>query len=404
MSSRKKEISKKAIRNLIDPIINEIIQIRRKIHSNPEIMLKEYETAALIRGYLGKLNVKTVKPYIETDTVGIIQGEDADAGKTILLRADIDALNIEEKTSLEWKSCSKDCAHSCGHDGHVAILLGVVNVLSQLTKYFVGNVKFVFQPAEEGGGGGKMLVGKGILDDRPYVDEVYALHGWPGIKKGLFESCRGTMMAAVDEFEIVIKGKGGHAAMPNLAVDPIVTAAYIITALQTIVSRNADPLEPAVVTITSLTGGSYNNVIPDSVKMNGTLRYFRKEKQDFFKNRIEEIVKGICSANNACYTFDFEPHYIPLVNNSEKVNFIGKVIKNMFGDEYWSDSAVPTAGAEDFAFYLDKRPGVFYRVGLGYDHPSLHNSYFDFDDDIIYNSILSMCGIALNSLDCEIVD
>ena len=398
----KKEISKKIIYDLARAILDEIIQIRRKIHSNPEVGFKEYETAAFIRYYLGKLNVNISKPYIETDTVGYIKGEEE--GKTVLLRADIDALSIEEKTSLEWQSRNKGCAHACGHDGHIAILLGAVTVLSQLTKYLQGNIKFVFQPAEEGKGGGKVLVEKGILDDYPRVDEVYALHGWPGVKKGCFETSSGTMMAADDDFVIEIKGKGGHGAMPHLAVDPIVTAAYIITALQTIVSRNTDPLESAVVSVTIVQAGNFANIIPDSAMMKGTLRYFKKENQEFFRNRIEEIVKGICAANNADYTFSFEPLYIPLVNNPDSVNFLGKVIKNIFGDDFWSDSAVPTTGAEDFAFYLDKRPGVFYRLGLGYDYPSLHNNFFDFDDNILENGIVSMCSIALSALGCDIIN
>ena len=397
----KKEISKKKIYDLTGTVINEIIQIRRKLHSKPEIAFKEYETAALIRSYLEKLNVNVSKPYLETDTVGFIKGEEE--GRTILLRADIDALKLEEKTSLEWQSRNQGYAHSCGHDGHAAILLGAINVLSRLTKYFKGNIKFVFQPAEEGEGGGKVLIDKGLLDNHPRVDEVYGLHGWPGVKKGCFETCSGVMMAAVNDFIIEIKGKGGHAAMPHLAVDPVVTAAYIITALQTISSRNTDPVEAVVVSITSLNGGTFTNVIPDSVVMNGTLRYFKKERQEFFRNRIEGIVKGICDANNAKYTFEFDPRYIPLVNNGDSVNFLGKVIKSLFGDDFWSDSAVPTMGAEDFSFYLDKSPGAFYRVGLGIDHPSLHNSFFDFDDTVLENGIISMCGIALSALECDII-
>ena len=397
----RREISKKIICDLTSSIIDEIIQIRRKIHANPEVMFEEHETAALIRNYLGKLNLKILKPYLGTDTVGFIKGEGE--GKTILLRADIDALNIDEKTSLEWQSRNKGRAHSCGHDGHTAILLGALTVLSQLVKYFQGNIKFVFQPAEENGGGGKMLVEKGVLEDAPQVDEVYALHGWPGVKKGCFESCCGAMMAAVDDFIIEIKGRGGHGAMPNLAIDPIVTASYIVTALQTIVSRNTDPVEAAVVSVTSIHGGDFFNVIPDSVTMKGTLRYFKKEQQEFFRNRIKEIVDGICRANNAEYSYELMPVYMPLVNNPGSVEFLGRVIKNLFGDAAWSNSAAPTGGGEDFAFFLDKKPGVYYRIGLGYDHASLHNSLFDFDDTILENGIISMCGIALGALRCEII-
>ncbi|MDX9801705.1 MAG: amidohydrolase [Spirochaetia bacterium] len=398
------KITKDDLFTLAGGIADEIIGIRHTIHANPEVMFKEYETAALIRGYLDRPGIKILKPYLETDTTAVIKGNRAGPGRTVLLRADIDALRLEEKTELPWKSTKEGAAHSCGHDGHTAILLGAAKILSTLTDYFSGNIKLVFQPAEESGGGGKILVEKGVLDDEPYVDEVYALHGWPGVEEGFFESVSGAMMAAVDNFEIEVSARGGHAAMPHHATDAVLTAAQIVTALQGIVSRNVDPNDAAVVSVCTIHGGELNNVLPDSVKMKGTVRYFKKKMQSFFKDRIGQIVNGVCSANMATGNLKYTPGYIPLVNSSDKVRFAGEVIKNFFGEDKWSDSAIPTGGGEDFSFYLDKRPGAFYRLGLGKNHPSLHNSRFDFNDNVIVNGIVSMCAIALCSLEDSLFD
>lgn len=377
-------------------IKNRITEIRHTLHSMPEIMFREYKTSSFIRECLSGLDISVFPPYMETDVTGVIRGQRP--GKTVLLRADIDALNLDEKTGLPWQSGNRGLAHSCGHDGHTAMLLGAVAILSRLRNDFSGNVKFVFQPAEEEGGGGRVLVEKGILDDEPAVDEVYALHGWPGVKEGYFESSPGALMAAVDNFEIEVKGKGGHAAMPHLSVDPVVTAAHIITALQSVVSRNIEPAESAVVSVCAINGGDLNNVIPDSVVMKGTVRYFRKELQGFFRNRIEQIVKGICDSCLAGYDFRFRPSYIPVINNAEKVKLAGKAISGLFGNECWSENAPATTGGEDFAYYLEKRPGAFYRLGLGPDHAALHNSGFDFNDNVLERGMLSLCAVALASL------
>lgn len=405
MSSRSSnKISRKDLFTLAGGIADEIIGIRHTLHANPEIMFKENETASLIRGYLDRHGIRVLKPYLETDTTAVIKGSLPGHGRTVLLRADIDALKLDEKTDIPWKSVKEGFSHSCGHDGHTAILLGAARILSELAGTFSGNVKLVFQPAEEEGGGGKVLVEKGVLDDDPYVDEVYALHGWPGIAEGLFESLPGAMMAAVDNFEIEVSARGGHAAMPHLATDAVLTAAQIVTALQGIVSRNTDPKDAAVLSVCTIHGGELNNVLPDSVKMKGTVRYFRKDMQSFFKERITQVVNGVCSANMTKGSLKYLPGYIPLVNSPEKVRFAGDVIKSVFGEDKWSDSAIPTAGAEDFSFYLDKRPGAFYRLGLGTSYPSLHNSCFDFNDAVITGGIVSMCAIALSSLGVKLSD
>ena len=288
-------------------------------------------------------------------------------------------------------------AHSCGHDGHTAVLLGAAKILSSLKDRLNCNVKLVFQPAEEEGGGGKVLIDRGLLSDEPEVDEVYALHGWPGVEEGHIESCFGPVMAAVDNFDIEIKGKGGHAAMPNLSVDPVLMASQAVLAFQNIPSRYLDPVDRTVLSICSVHGGSQYNVIPDSVKIRGTTRYFRKALKDDIKGMMEKILKGITEAAGGDFSFDYHPGYIPLINDSICVKFLGGAAEKYLGKEYWSSDAVITFGAEDFSFYTDRKPGAFFRIGLGKDYSSLHNSRFDFNDKVIKNGIIMMCALALES-------
>lgn len=381
----------------------EVKDIRRKLHTCPEVAFKEFKTAEIIRSYLKKLPVEILNPYIETDTVGIIRGKASGDSKTVLLRADIDALSLEDKSGKPWSSLEKGKSHSCGHDGHTAILLGSVKLLTQLTDKFSGNVKFLFQPGEEGGAGGKHLVEKGILEDEPSVDEVYGLHGWSGIPEGVFETSSGVLMAAVADFELEVRGKGGHAAMPHLLTDPILCSAQIISSLQTIVSRNTNPLDSAVISVSSIKGGDANNVIPDCVKMTGTVRFLKKEQEDFLREKIDFVIKGCCAATGCKYEFNYMPSYIPLVNNREKVLSLGTAIKAVLGQESWFDNGAISMGGEDFSFFLDKKPGVFFWLGLGQKQPALHNSAFDFNDNVLERGILGICIAALSSLGCEFI-
>ena len=388
-------ITPEILEKKVDNIISEIKEIRHTLHKMPEIMFKEYETADFIRNYLGKLDVEIQKPYIETDTIAIIRG--SKPGKTILLRADIDALPINEDSGVSYCSKNNGLAHSCGHDGHVSILLGAAKILSENKDQLKGNIKLVFQPAEEEGGGGKILAAEGLLRDEPAVDEVYALHGWPGVEEGYIESCTGPVMAGVDNFDIEIKGKGGHAAMPNLSVDPVVMAAQVITSFQNIVSRYINPVDRIVLSICSVSGGTQYNVIPDSVSLKGTVRYFRKEQKDEIIEIMKKILKGITETAGGYYCFDYHPGYIPLVNDSDCVRHLGNTAEKYLGQEKWSSDAVITFGAEDFSFYTDKKPGAFYRLGLGKDSPSLHNCRFDFNDNALKNGIIMMCALALEN-------
>ena len=388
-------ITPEILEEIVEEIIGEITDIRHQLHKMPEIMFKEYKTSGFIRDYLKKLDIEILDNYLDTDTVAVIRG--GNPGKTILLRADIDALPVDEDTGVSYCSESQGMAHSCGHDGHIAVLLGTAKILASLKEQLNCNVKLVFQPAEEEGGGGRILTEKGLLSDDPSVDEVYALHGWPEVEEGHIESCAGPLMAAVDNFDIEITGRGGHAAMPHLSVDPVVMASQAVLAFQNIPSRYLDPVDRTVLSICSVHGGGQYNIIPDTVKIKGTVRYFRKELKNEIKGMMEKILKGITDSAGGDFRLEYHPGYIPLINNSRCVDFLGGTVEKYLGKEYWHSDALITFGAEDFSFYTDKKPGAFFRLGLGKNYPSLHNCRFDFNDRVIKNGIMMMCALALES-------
>jgi amidohydrolase len=405
----KPSLDPKDLRTRVRKILPEITAIRRDLHRIPETKLEERETSKKIRELIGDTRIELLKPYIGTDVVGLLWGTKTDArrqpadritraGINVTLRADIDALPIEENSGKSWKSEYSGRAHSCGHDGHMAILIGTLKVLDGLTELFEGSVRFVFQPAEEEAGGGKMMVDKGLLDTDPKPSAVYALHGWPGIATGTIAAIPGPAMAAQDRFRITVKGKGGHGAVPHRAIDPIVTSAQIVSALQTIVSRSIEPVAAGVVSVCTIHGGTTSNVIPDQVIMEGTTRYFDKKIQSLIRSRMKEVIHGICAAAGATYSFDYNDGYIPLVNNPDKVGFLKGVVEAYLGEKTWVPDLPQVMGAEDFAFYLDKVPGVFLRLGLGEDSPSLHNAEFDFNDRAIEAGIIVMSALALETL------
>ena len=407
---RKPSFDPNDLKKRIQKILPEITEIRHALHRIPETKLEERETSKRIRELIGDTRIELLKPYIGTDVVGLLWGpktkalqdtaggENRSGGTNVSLRADIDALPIEEKSGKSWKSEHHGRAHSCGHDGHMAILIGTLKVLDGLTDLFEGSVRFVFQPAEEEAGGGKMMVDKGLLDTDPKPSAVYALHGWPGIATGTIAAIPGPAMAAQDRFRISVKGKGGHAAVPHRAIDPIVTSAQIINGLQTIVSRSIDPIVSGVVSVCTIHGGTTGNVIPDEVGMEGTTRYFDKKIQSLIRSRMKEVIHGGCAAAGATYSFDYNEGYIPLVNNPEKVSFLKEVVQAYLGEKAWMSDLPQVMGAEDFAFYLDKVPGVFLRLGLGEDSPSLHSAQFDFNDRAIEAGITVMSALALETL------
>ena len=388
-------VTKEELKKKVEEVLPNSIELRHVLHRKAAVKFQEYEAFNLIRERLEGFPLTVLPPYLETDTVALLYGQGK--GKNVTLRADIDALPLKDTSGTPWAS-ETEASHSCGHDGHTAILMGALEVLSSFQDRIKGSVRFVFQPAEEEGGGGKMMVEKGMLRDEPKADAVFALHGWPGIPVGTLFSRPGAMMAAADRFTIRVKGRGGHGARPEKAVDPVVTSAELITALQTIVSRNIEPTQAGVVSVCMVHGGQANNVIPDEVVMEGTTRYFAPAVGSIIKTRMEETVRHICASKGAEGTIEYRRGYIPLVNDPNMVAFAEGVVKKYLHREAWLEREEQTTGAEDFSFYLRDVPGAFLRLGLGEDSADLHNSRFDFNDEAIRAGITALCGIVLEML------
>jgi amidohydrolase len=396
----KPSVDPQDLKRSIRKILPEITAIRRGLHRIPETKLEERETSRRIRELIADTKIELLDPYIGTDVVGLLWGTNAFRGKNInvTLRSDIDALPIRETSGKSWASEHDGRAHSCGHDGHMAVLIGTLKVLDELSDRFAGSVRFVFQPAEEEAGGGKMMVDKGLLDTDPKPSAVFALHGWPGIPAGTIAAAPGAAMAAQDRFRITVRGRGGHGAVPHKTIDPIVTSAQIVGGLQTIVSRSLEPVAAGVISVCTIHGGTTSNVIPDEVVMEGTTRYFDTKIQTLIRSRMEEVVRGICAAAGAEHSLEYSEGYIPLVNDPEKVDFLKQIVGSYLGEQAWIPDLPRVMGAEDFAFYLAKVPGVFLRLGLGEDWPGLHSAAFDFNDQAIEAGITVMSALALETL------
>jgi amidohydrolase len=396
----KPSVDPQDLKRRIRKILPGITAIRRGLHRIPETKLEERETSRRIRELIADTKIELLDPYIGTDVVGLLWGTKAFRGKNVnvTLRSDIDALPIRETSGKSWASEHDGRAHSCGHDGHMAVLIGTLKVLDELSDRFAGSVRFVFQPAEEEAGGGKMMVDKGLLDTDPKPSAVFALHGWPGIPAGTIAAAPGAAMAAQDRFRITVRGRGGHGAVPHKTIDPIVTSAQIVGGLQTIVSRSLEPVAAGVISVCTIHGGTTSNVIPDEVVMEGTTRYFDKKIQTLIRSRMEEVVRGICAAAGAEHSLEYSEGYIPLVNDPEKVVFLKQIVGSYLGEQAWIPDLPRVMGAEDFAFYLAKVPGVFLRLGLGEDWPGLHSAAFDFNDQAIEAGITVMSALALETL------
>ncbi len=353
------------IQELAKTYFDEMVATRRYLHQHPEVSYKEFETTKFIKSELDKLGIDYESP-LETGCVGILKGQ-IESERVIALRADIDALAMDELGDFkkDYWSKNKGAAHCCGHDAHTANLLGVAKILSQLKDQIEGTVLLIFQPGEEKlPGGGKLLCQTGFLQDRK-VTAIYGLHTSPTHKPGTIATKVGALMGSPDEIEIEIIGKGGHAARAHEAIDPIVMAAQFINAAQTVVSRSIDPTEPAVVTIGRIEGGSAHNIIPESVKLWGTVRTLSKETAELIEQRLETLLKGITDGFGGSYKFLFNKGY-PAVTNTECEAL--KVLENtrkLFGDEAAIELERPIMAGEDFAFYQQHFPGAFFFVGSG---------------------------------------
>ena len=370
-----------------------IVALRRDIHREPELGFGTKKTAEKVLSALEGLPLDVQTGVAENGIVATLRGEGD--GPTVGLRADMDALPIHEETGLPFASEIEGKMHACGHDGHTSMLVGAAHALSGMRERFNGTVKFFFQPAEEGGGGGKVMVEAGVADD---VAAVFALHLWPGFPLGTAATKAGPIMAAADAFEMTIRGSGGHGAFPHLTADAITMAAQIVTALQTVVSREVDPVEPAVVTVGEIGAGSAFNIIPEKARLGGTVRTLNEDLRRMMPERIERIARSVAQGMRGDAELDYEFSYPVTMNEEGAARTALGVIRGLFGEEHTLELANPSMGAEDFAFFLEKIPGAFIWLGVGEEVSFLHTPTFAFDEEILPQGSALLTALALESL------
>jgi amidohydrolase len=371
------------------PILNRVAEFhadmtawRRHIHAHPETAFEERATSDFVAKTLASFGIELHRGLAGTGVVGTIRG-DKGPGPAIGLRADMDALHVEEKNGFAHRSQNPGRMHACGHDGHTAMLLGAARYLAE-TRNFAGSVHLIFQPAEENEGGARVMIEQGLFDRFP-VEAVFGMHNWPGQAIGTIAVRPGPMMAAFDIFELVITGRGAHAAMPHKGVDPVVAAAQLVAALQTIASRNTDPVDAVVVSVTQIHGGDTWNVIPDEVTLRGTARAFRPKVHDAVEPAIRRIAEGVCQAIGARMSLRYERRYPPTVNSAAESERAAQAAAAVVGAAAVLREPTPSMGSEDFAFMLQKKPGAYVWIGNG-PAPGgggLHNPHYDFNDEIL---------------------
>ncbi len=377
---------------LIEPIIQfhaELKQIRRAIHANPELSYEEVQTAELVAQKLTEWGIPVIRGLGGTGVVGVIRN--GSSARAVGLRADMDALPLQEHNTFAHKSRNEGKMHACGHDGHTTMLLGAAHHLAK-HRNFDGTVYVIFQPAEEGAGGAKAMMDDGLFAQCP-MEAVFGMHNWPGVSTGRIGVVSGPMMASSNEFELVIKGKGSHAAQPHMSIDPIMVAVQIAQSWQTIVSRNTSPIDAAVLSITQIHAGSATNIVPDSANMIGTVRTFTLPVLDMIERRMREIAEHTAAAFNASVEFQFKRNYPPLINHAIETEFAIGVMKEVVGDDGVLTNVEPTMGSEDFAFMLLEKPGCYVfigngdgahrELGHGLGPCNLHNPSYDFNDDLL---------------------
>ncbi|EUB97968.1 amidohydrolase [Rhizobium sp. CF080] len=369
------------------PVINRVAEMqdqvaewRRHIHENPELLYDVHETSKFVAEKLRAFGCDIVETGIgRTGVVAIIKGSQGD-GPVIGFRADMDALPILETSGKPWASKTPGKAHSCGHDGHTAMLLGAAQYLAE-TRNFKGSVAVIFQPAEEGGAGALAMINDGMME-KFGIKEVYGMHNEPRLPVGNFAIRKGGIMAAADTFEITVHGRGSHAAQPHNSIDPILISSHIVLALQSIVSRETDPLKSLVVTVASIHGGEASNVIPAFVKMTGTVRTLLPETRDFAEKRLSEVAQSTAIAHGATADVMYRRGYPVTFNHDNETDFAAEIAGKVAGPKAVLTGMAPHMGAEDFSYMLEKRPGAFIFIGNG-DTASLHNAAYDFNDEAI---------------------
>jgi len=374
-----------ALEPIIDRYLPKIINLRHDLHENPEIGYEEVETSSKVKKCLeqtGRFEIET--RIAKTGIVATLGSRKS--GKGIALRADMDCLPILEDSGKEWASKRSGYMHACGHDGHTSCLVGTALVLSELEDSLQGPVKFIFQPAEEGGAGGKKMVEAGVLEN-PRVEMVFGLHGWPSVELGQITTCKGPMMANADEFEITIHGRGGHAAVPQNCIDPIVVASQVITTLQSITSRNIAAEDSVVVTVAKIEGGTAFNIIPDTVNLLGTIRTLTDKTQEKVFDRVHSIATGVAESMGARAEVRLTRGYPVLSNDPTAVDYLESVFDKMEPPVTQISSVFPQLVGEDFAYFAKNKPSCFFGLGLkpkkAESYPHLHRSNFDFNDEAL---------------------
>lgn len=360
--------------------LEELRAWRRDIHAHPELAFEERRTARIVADKLRSFGVETVEGIATTGVVGTLRNGD---GPAIGLRADLDALPMDEQNGFVYRSTHAGCFHGCGHDGHTVMLLAAARYLAQ-TKNFNGTVHFIFQPAEESAGGGRVMVEEGLFERFP-CDQVYALHNWPTLPKGHIAVRGGAVMASTDRWDLTVIGKGGHAAFPHLTVDPILVGSQIVTSWQALVAREVSPTTPAVVSTTKFHAGSAYNVIPEEAILSGTVRALSEDVRVLLKRRLAEIAHGVATAMGAEVAFDYVSGYPCTVNDERCAAFAAAVARNLVGEARVVTNEPPSMGAEDFAYMAAVRPGAYIWLGQAdAEHMSgLHNPHYDFNDSVL---------------------
>lgn len=380
-------------------VVQHAAQVRRRLHRIPELGYEERETAGVIRAELDRLGITWLEgpESAPTATIAVL----GDRSKPcILLRADIDALPIQEETGAEYVSTHAGCMHACGHDGHTANLLGVAAILKDEVESLPVCVKLVWQPAEEGGGGGRRLVEAGILEEGPFGPKVIAafgLHGWPALPVGSVSTRPGPLLAATNTFELIFSARGGHAAQPHMTADPIATAASAVVNLQQFVSRDLDPAEPAVLSVTRFHSGSANNIIPSQAVIGGTARTLSPDARHAVRQSIERRSRGLAEAGRCELSFVWHDGYPATMNDPAMAEVVAETARRALGPDAFIPAARPTMGGEDFAYYLEAVPGCFFFIGLcpkgQQQYPPLHTPGFDFVDEALETGITMMCEL-----------
>jgi amidohydrolase len=378
------------------PVLDDVIKLRRDFHMHPELGFEEVRTASIVADRLKALGYEVRTGIGETGVVGILRTKKP--GRTILLRADMDGLPVNEESGVDFSSREHGKMHACGHDGHVAILLGAAQMIMERRDLLCGTIVLCFQPAEEGKGGAKAMIEGGVLED-PHVDKVYGLHLASLYPVGVVAVRPGPVMASSDSIEVTIRGRGGHGAAPHQTIDPILTAAHFVTSVQSVVSRSVDPIEPAVVTIGAIHGGTIHNVIPDNVTMLGTVRAFDADVRDQMKPRIEAVLKGCCDGAGAAYDYNYLWRYPVTVNDAAEAAYVADLAAKTLGASR-SIEFERTMGAEDFSFMLEQRPGAFFFVGAQSGPATAvahHNAKFAIDEDCLEAGVQMMTALALDA-------